>query len=142
MKKWGVLAIFMFVLIAITVIVFFNKIKQKNTSTLPVELTINFDLTQNAAKFKIEELLENDLLSLKIVWPREKEGHKVISKVTCGSDDIKIMTKSNNNPQQITKTVLFEKMSQTPKEYMIFSGYCNNQECSEIIRGCELYVGQ
>ena len=101
----------------------------------PVELTTEFDPRENAPRFVIEsDSLETKTLNLRIVYPQGRAGERVESRINCSAGDIKI------NGRVATEDGLFDKIEATPKDAMIFGGLCSDRGCSEINKGCELYV--
>lgn len=101
----------------------------------PVELTTEFDPTKNAPVFVIEGSdTERMILKLKIVWPQSREGEQVTSQINCSAGDIRI------NNTIVTREALFDKVSNSSKDTMVFSALCDDATCDQISRGCRLYT--
>lgn len=130
------------------IFIFTNKKKlstEKKDSVLPppTELTTEFDPTINPSIFSIfDSDLEDNTLNLEYLWPTmlADKKRKVVSKITCVNNDIKLITKSDSNTINVTLQTLFQKIIAIPKKDMIFSGICKDLKCNEINKDCQLYI--
>ncbi|HET7098795.1 MAG TPA: hypothetical protein VFI61_01015 [Patescibacteria group bacterium] len=153
-KKWIFITVILGILILVLAgelyLYFTNKQKitsvtQKATPALPPpdELSIEFDPTVNSAVFNIDFVNADDsVLHLDYAWPESLAVMKVkvSSKITCVQGDIKLTTKQNPNPQDITLAELFTKAVSVSKENSKFSGLCKDKGCSEINKNCRLSI--
>lgn len=145
MKKWIYGGAFILVILLASLATWFYLKPQKNVDkpSLPDELSTNFDFTQNAAKFMVENVdAQSNIMQLKVVWPKVVEGQIVNSVIKCIEGDIKISSKSDDNKRVISRAELLDTIYKTSKPFMILTGYCNDASCTEINKSCELYVGQ
>lgn len=118
--------------------------KKEQTVNLPEELGLYFDESVDPAVFNIfTSDVEDKTLNLNYVWPAiyADNKRKVVSKITCKDDDIKLTTRSNETPVNISLDTLFKEVQNNPSEYMIFSGICKNTSCDEIYKNCKLHLG-
>ncbi len=144
----SVLALFLVVEVVVGVIMYFKNRRitpfgspVEMLGGLPLELSAEFDPTQNAPRFMIESVdKQAKSFDMKSVWPPSFEGKRLTSRITCR--EIKIVGPGESEGENVNLDKLLERMEGVSKEMMIFSGLCGDNTCREINRACRLYMAK
>lgn len=114
--------------------------ESKDPQSAPEELSINFDPSVNEATFSIISSNQAEqTLTLKYMYPENKAGEQVESKIVCGQRDYRVGT-GKSKPKNVTSEEFWKKAVGGDGEMMVLSGLCGNNECREIVSVCYLYL--
>lgn len=148
-KSWYWLLLFIILVSSCAYIWFKNPILQVSIlqkiapslvtkGDIPQELSENFDPTVNQSTFELIQNLDGESLELKQVFPPNYNGNLYTSSLVCnGGVNIKY-----SNQTKYAKSSLQEVMSLLTLENgpILITGYCNNNECTEITSKCDIYI--
>jgi hypothetical protein len=110
-----------------------------NTSTLPLELTKNFNPTINTPVFAIVSADKSQkTLRLKMVFPEGYLREEVTSVIACKEPDIKVS--KNGKDVAVGSAAFFKAIDENPKGSLTLMGICSDTLCKEMNQRCVLYV--
>lgn len=109
----------------------------------PIELSVNFDPSENAGKFSVEGVDgSSGQIKLNYIFPRVKAGESISPVITCPIWDSKVFDLGAKAPRYVTPEKLMQIIVETPKTQMILSGKCSDNSCYLMDKECELYINQ
>ena len=114
---------------------------QNEGQAVPEELSTAFDPAANAGIYNVIAVDESSgRLTLAYEWPKAMGGRQIAPVLTCKERDYQLYTLDAKAPRYVSKEKMLSTILDTPKDRMVLSGYCSDNKCSEINRGCMLRI--